>query len=95
MIFEKMDCDLVTLIDSYPCGLPEKQAVPVIKQILEGVSYLHDQNIIHRDLKPDNILCKKQEDGCLRVVIADFGFSIRATGDIRDSPGKFLSTIYL
>lgn len=44
----------------------------IIRQLLIGIKYLHDQDIVHRDLKPDNILMTSLEDGA-RVVITDFG----------------------
>ena len=36
----------------------EGEAVGYLKQIMEGIKYLNNQNIIHRDLKPANILIK-------------------------------------
>mmetsp|Transcript_33666 Transcript_33666/g.32695 ORF Transcript_33666/g.32695 Transcript_33666/m.32695 type:complete len:98 (+) Transcript_33666:500-793(+) len=54
-------------------NLSEQEASQIIKSMLEGVLYIHDQNYIHRDLKPANILLKKN-DG-LEVKIVDFGLS--------------------
>jgi serine/threonine protein kinase len=34
----------------------EKKASSYMKQILESVACLHQNNIMHRDLKPENIL---------------------------------------
>lgn len=31
----------------------------IIKQIIKGLKYMHDNNRLHRDLKSDNILLKK------------------------------------
>ncbi|XP_069758981.1 death-associated protein kinase 2-like isoform X1 [Narcine bancroftii] len=36
--------------------LSEEEATAFIKQILEGVNYLHSKNIAHFDLKPENIM---------------------------------------
>ena len=43
----------------------------MIKEILTGLKFLHDQGILHRDLKPSNVLV--DVDGHMRL--ADFGIS--------------------
>ena len=43
----------------------------MIKQILSGLHFLHDNGILHRDLKPSNVLVDK--DGFMKL--ADFGLS--------------------
>lgn len=55
-----------------PSGIPAIEAAVIIRQILKGVDYLHDQGVVHRDLKSDNILLASTKSGT-RVVITDFG----------------------
>ena len=40
-----------------------------MKQIFEGMKYVHHQSVTHRDLKPENILLT--EDGTIKI--CDFG----------------------
>ncbi len=47
----------------------------IIQDIIQGVSYLHDEGIIHRDLKPGNILITKNRKGEPVAKITDFGIS--------------------
>ncbi|KAF9643650.1 Pkinase-domain-containing protein, partial [Thelephora ganbajun] len=52
----------------------EADAVSVLRSILSGVKYLHDNDIVHRDLKPENILYRTR-DSESDIVIADFGIA--------------------
>jgi len=36
--------------------LSEMEAKAVVKNILEGVCYIHERGYMHRDLKPENII---------------------------------------
>lgn len=54
-------------------ALSEREASIVVKNILEGVNYIHERDYIHRDLKPENILLSSKTG--LDVKIVDFGLS--------------------
>jgi serine/threonine protein kinase len=36
--------------------MTESEVKSVIKNVLKGVSYIHERGYMHRDLKPENIL---------------------------------------
>ena len=45
-----------------------------MRNILDAMKYLHEQNVVHRDLKPENlILASKDNDYDLKI--ADFGLA--------------------
>ncbi len=48
----------------------ERQISTWLKQLLNGLSFLHSRNIIHRDLKPQNIFLTTLGE---RLMIGDFG----------------------
>ncbi|KAK9461827.1 kinase-like domain-containing protein [Lipomyces oligophaga] len=52
----------------------EQDAVITVREILEAVDYLHEQNIVHRDLKPENLLYLTS-DAASDLVLADFGIA--------------------
>ncbi len=56
-----------------PHGLPEKQVLAWISQVLSVLEYLEAQNpqVIHRDIKPGNIIV----DANNRVRVVDFGIA--------------------
>ncbi|KAI0223504.1 Eukaryotic translation initiation factor 2-alpha kinase 1 [Lamellibrachia satsuma] len=47
----------------------------IMRQVLDGVKYIHDKNIIHRDLKPENIFLMTGDGEDIQVKIGDFGLS--------------------
>ncbi|XP_077076417.1 uncharacterized protein mylk4b isoform X2 [Siphateles boraxobius] len=55
--------------------LTELDTVLFIRQISEGLQYMHKMYILHLDLKPENILCVSRETN--KVKIIDFGLARR------------------
>ena len=56
----------------------EKDAREIVGQIIRGCKYLIEHGIIHRDIKPANIIRSGNT-----WKIADFGFAIRSSKQIR------------
>lgn len=69
MVYEFAEHDLLQIIHYH--SHPEKKMIPsrmirsIMWQILDGVSYLHQNWILHRDLKPANIMVTV--DGCVKI----------------------------
>lgn len=66
-------------------GMEEDVARGYFLQVVEGLTYLHQNRICHRDLKPENLLLN-----ATGLVIADFGVAHHTiTGQIANSEGTY------
>lgn len=67
----------------------ESEAASVLKQVLQGVNYMHKKGICHRDLKPENFMLAencKMEDAIIKII--DFGIACKF------EPGQILTESY-
>ncbi|XP_015490360.1 myosin light chain kinase, smooth muscle isoform X3 [Parus major] len=55
--------------------LTERECIKYMKQISEGVQYIHKQGIVHLDLKPENIMCVNKTGTSIKLI--DFGLARR------------------
>ncbi|UCF38370.1 MAG: serine/threonine-protein kinase, partial [Acidobacteriota bacterium] len=78
---------LAERIDRGP--LPFEEALPLFKQITEGLEAAHEKGVIHRDLKPANI--KITPEG--QVKILDFGLAKAMEGEVPASELSHSPTI--
>lgn len=58
-------------------SLTEDEATQFLKQILDGVHYLHSKRIAHFDLKPENIMLLDKHAANPRIKLIDFGIAHR------------------
>lgn len=42
---------------------------PLLRQLMRGLSYIHDRNVVHRDIKPANIMLTSRSE----LKVSDFG----------------------
>ncbi|XP_065485651.1 myosin light chain kinase family member 4 isoform X4 [Caloenas nicobarica] len=56
-------------------NLTEMDTIAFIKQICEGIQYMHQMYILHLDLKPENILCVNRAANQIKII--DFGLARR------------------
>jgi len=53
----------------------ESDAANIVRQVVEGVQYLHENGVAHRDLKPENLLVGGESEDAPEIKISDFGLS--------------------
>jgi protein-serine/threonine kinase len=76
---EYMDGGCLTdILESYQkrrSTMQEQEIAYVLREVLQGLKFMHGLKRLHRDIKSDNVLVRK--DG--RVKLADFGFCAELT----------------
>ncbi|PUU82848.1 kinase-like domain-containing protein [Tuber borchii] len=71
MVMEYAEQDLANLLDHARVKYSESEVKCLMRQLVEGLEYLHRHDIIHRDIKMSNLLLTAH--GILKI--ADFGMA--------------------
>jgi serine/threonine protein kinase len=91
LVMEFLQGKLLTDVINDKKQLPPSQALTIITQVLEAVSYAHRNGIIHRDLKPDNIMLTGDANAP-KVKVLDFGIARMVGGENLTMAGEGFGT---
>jgi len=72
--------------------LSEDKVIKLLQEILEVLSFVHENNVIHRDIKLRNIM-RRREDG--KIVLIDFGAVKEIKGLAKNEQGDVNSTLII
>ncbi|XP_034255052.1 calcium/calmodulin-dependent protein kinase type II-like [Thrips palmi] len=70
-LFERVVADDFTLT--------ERDCILFMRQICEGVDYMHQNQVVHLDLKPENIMCQTRTSHQIKLI--DFGLAQKLRPD--------------
>jgi serine/threonine protein kinase len=89
IVFEYCPKDLLKIINDNQIEINETLIRTILKQIIQGVEFLHSKGVIHRDLKPENILINSEGN----IILTDF--DLARYFDTTERPlSKGVATIY-
>ncbi|KAG0323624.1 kinase subunit of RNA polymerase II carboxy-terminal domain kinase I [Dissophora globulifera] len=71
MVFEYMDYDLTGILAHPELKFRPEHIKCLMKQLLEGLGFLHHKGVLHRDIKGSNLLVNKLGE----LKLADFGLA--------------------
>lgn len=72
LVFEYMEENLYQLMRRQVVPFTESTIKSIIKQVTNGLAFVHKHGYFHRDIKPENLLCR---NGTESIKIADFGLT--------------------
>ncbi|MEM6400153.1 MAG: protein kinase [Cyanobacteria bacterium P01_D01_bin.116] len=72
--------------------LSEDKVIKLLQEVLEVLSFVHENNVIHRDIKLRNIM-RRREDG--KIVLIDFGAVKEIKGLAKNEQGDVNSTLII
>lgn len=52
--------------------MPSHHAIRLVREVLDGLEFAHEEGVVHQDLKPANILIDNRQG---RALVADFGIA--------------------
>ena len=70
--------------------LPEPAVIEILKDILQTLVFVHNNNVIHRDIKPTNIIRRKSDN---KLVLIDFGAVKQVSTQVLNSQEETAFTI--
>ena len=76
MVTSQLHTTLHSFITRYG-HIKQSKAKMLLKELLNGICYLHEKGIMHRDIKLENIMITKEElnEGKIKPVLVDFGLA--------------------
>lgn len=69
-------------------ALTERQALPLIRQMVAALSAAHQAGVVHRDFKSGNVMILPRAGAAPRVVITDFGLARQIPLEHRATTGQ-------